>query len=345
MKKINTAVIGFGMAAREFHIPAIVSNDKFNLYKVMTRSPKNQKDLSELYPQAKLITSFDEAINDPDVDLVVIATANDVHYEYTKKALNNKKHVVCEKPFVETYKKAKELYDLAFKNKVNLKVFHNRKYDGDILTLKELMANEDFGRLIQFDARFDRLKPNIGENWRFKKEDMAGIFYDLAPHLVHHSIDLFGMPKSVTNHLYYDRDGAIVDDHFEMILNYENGFKSRLGALMLEREAIPKIKLEGTLKTYSKYGFDTPDSVNEPVNSTYQTDELRSVLTDDTLNESNVPLLLGKHYLFYDIFGTEVNEKTLVSVDNNLALGVVLVLEKALESHEKRKTIDIPKLI
>ena len=51
----------------------------------MTRSESNQKDLKVMYPQARLITSFDEAINDKEVDLVVIAASNDVHYEYTKK--------------------------------------------------------------------------------------------------------------------------------------------------------------------------------------------------------------------------------------------------------------------
>lgn len=344
MIKINVAVIGFGMAARAFHIPPIVKNDNYMLRKVMTRSPKNQDDLKRLYPDVELITSFNEAIEDKDIDLVIIATANDVHYEYTKKALEMKKHVVCEKPFVESYEQAKELYDLAFKNNVNLKVFHNRKYDGDISTLKELIEKEDFGRLISFDARFDRLRPEIGENWRFKKSDMAGIFYDLAPHLVHHSLDLFGLPNSITNHLYYDRDGAVVDDHFEMILNYDKGFKARIGAVMLMRESVPKLQLEGTKLTYSKYGFDIPDSVDEKSEELYQTNELRSVLVDDNLEESNIALYRGKQYLFYENLGNEILTGELKSVDNDLALGVVLVMEKALESHREKRTIDIPKI-
>lgn len=341
MKKINTAVIGFGMAAREFHIPAIVSNDKFNLSQVMTRSEKNQRDLKELYHQAQLITSFDEAINDPSIDLVVIATSNDVHYEYTKKALLQNKHVVCEKPFVESHKDAKELFDLAKKQGVNLKVFHNRKYDGDVLTLKELRNKVDFGKLVSFQARFDRLRPEIGENWRFKPTDMAGIFYDLAPHLVHHSIDLFGLPNSVYCNIFSDRIDSVVDDHFEMTLFYDNGFTAKLGAEMLERDPLPKIQLVGTNYTYSKYGFDLPDSVNEPVKEIYQTSNLRSVLIDDNLSETEIQLMLGKHYLFYDNLGTEVIDKNLNSPDTDLALGVILVMEKALQSVKEHKTIKL----
>lgn len=344
MKKINTAVIGFGMSARQFQIPSIIDNDKFVLRKVMTRSPKNQADLKALYPEAELITSFEDAINDPTIDLVVIATSNDVHYDYTKRALENKKHVICEKPFVETYEIAKSLFDSARENGVLLKIFHNRKYDGDVLTVKELLSKEDFGRLVQFDARFDRLVPEIGDNWRFKKEDMAGIFYDLAPHLVHHAIDLFGLPNSVYNDLYFDRDGALVDDHFEMTLYYDNGFKAKLGALMLQREQLPKIKLEGTKLTYSKYGFDTPDSVNAPTSDLYQDIPLKSVLTGNDLIEKNIPLLKGQHFHFYDNFGSEVLNNQTTSIDENLALGVILVMEKALESYEKGIKIDIPKI-
>lgn len=344
MSKINTAVIGFGMAAREFHIPALIKNDKFAVTKVMTRSEHNQKDLKDLYPGVGLITSFDEAILDPNIDLVVIATSNDVHYEYTKKALQNNKHVVCEKPFVETFEEAKELYDLAKSKGLVLRVFHNRKYDGDILTLKELLGNTEFGKPVSFQARFDRLRADIGPNWRFKKTDMAGIFYDLAPHLVHHAIDLFGLPNSVFNTLHHDRTGAIVDDHFEMILFYDNGFTARLGAEVLERDHKPKIQYVGELATYSKFGFDNPDSVNELIPEANQPDLLRSVLTKNDFVEVKVPIKEGKHYLFYDNFGKDVISKELDSKDNKLAMGVVLVMEKAWESNSKRMVIDIPKI-
>ncbi|MDY0278124.1 MAG: Gfo/Idh/MocA family oxidoreductase [Acholeplasma sp.] len=116
MKKINVALIGYGMSGRTFHLPPIVRNNNYEIKMVMTRNPKNQEDLISEYPGIQIITSFDEAVNNKEIDLVVIATANLVHYEYTKKTLENGKHVVCEKPFVKTYAEAKELFDLANKN-------------------------------------------------------------------------------------------------------------------------------------------------------------------------------------------------------------------------------------
>ena len=119
------------------------------------------------------------------------------------------------------------------------------------MTLENLLETTDFGRLIfSFSSRFDRLRPDIGANWRFSDTLMAGIFYDLAPHLVHHSIKLFGLPISVNCNIYFDRDNAIVDDHFEITLYYDNGFKAFLGAEMLERNPKPRLELVGVNQTY-----------------------------------------------------------------------------------------------
>lgn len=343
MKKINAAVIGFGMSGRKFHVPGLNESNYYNIKKVMTRNEQNQKDLANDYPNIEIITSFEDALNDPEIDLIVIATSNDVHYEYTKRALMNGKHVVCEKPFVETYKEAKELYDLAKEKGLLLKVFHNRKYDGDITTAKKVIESKQLGTLVSFTTRFDRLIPDIGPNWRFKNTLMAGIFYDLAPHLVHHALDLFGMPNAVYNNLFYDRK-SIVDDHFEMIMYYDNDFKVYLGAEMLERNPLPRIELVGSEKTYVKYGYDNPDSVNVLGKETYQKGNLKSVIIDNNLKEEPIPLLLGLHYLFYDNLALEINSHILDSVDTPLALGVILVMEKAMESYHKKTTIKVPQL-
>lgn len=343
MKKINAAVIGFGMSGREYHLPMLTKNEHFNVLKAMTRNKVNQNDLKKDYPSVEIVTDFDDVLNDEKIDLIVLATSNDVHYEYTKQALLKKKHVICEKPFVETYKEAKELFDLARKQGVMLKVFHNRKYDGDIITTKEIIASNKLGKLVSFTTRFDRLRPEIGENWRFKKTKMAGIFYDLAPHLVHHVIDLFGYPKKVSCNITFDRSNSIVDDHFEMALYYEDGFIATLGAEMLEREPLARIKVVGEDRTYVKYGYDYPDSINEKPSKLYQEGSLRSVLIDNNLKEEKVPLLLGKHYTYYENFYNEVNSN-LESPDTNLALMVILIMEKAFESNKENQIITLPNL-
>lgn len=340
MKKINVGLVGYGFSGRVFHLPPMLENDKYNIKKIMARSEKNVNDIKVSYPEFEIVSNFDDIINDSKIDLVVIATANEVHYEYTKKALEMKKHVVCEKPFVEKYEDALKLFELAKKNNVILRVFHNRKYDGDINTLKELIKEKDFGRLISFSTRFDRYRPEVNENWRFKEGNMAGIFYDLAPHLVHHVIELFGIPNSVSNSLFFDRKGE-TDDHFEMQLNYDNGFTCFLGAEMFERDPKPRLELVATKGTYVKYGFDSPDTTNAPFTDIYQDDKLRSEFIDENLNVEKIPLLKGKHYLFYEKLGSGIIDDTNDDVDTNLALAVIMVMQKALEAAKYKKTIEI----
>src|SRR5690554_2273007 len=151
MSRLKVSLIGYGFAAKAFHLPIILNNENYELKQIMTRNKTRQKEIKSLYPNVEIITSYDDAVKSSEIDLVVIATTNDVHYEYTKKALENNKNVICEKPFVPTHKEALELFELAKKNNLILKVYHNRKYNGDILTLKELMKKVDFGKLLSFE--------------------------------------------------------------------------------------------------------------------------------------------------------------------------------------------------
>lgn len=176
MDKINVAIIGFGMAGRELHIPPILNNNKYIIKKIMTRNIKSQEYIKDNYPNIEIITNYNDAISDSNIDLVVIATSNDVHYEYTKSALLNNKHVVCEKPFVETKNEAEELFSLARKNNLILRVFHNREYDGDILTVEEMIKSKKLGKLVSFEARFDVFNNENMSNWRYKNSVMKGAF-------------------------------------------------------------------------------------------------------------------------------------------------------------------------
>ncbi|HHT55130.1 MAG TPA: Gfo/Idh/MocA family oxidoreductase, partial [Acholeplasma sp.] len=97
MKKVSVAIIGFGMAGRYFHLMPLLENKDFDVKVIMTRNIDRQKEIKESYPSIKVINNYEEILNDKTIDLLVIATSNDVHYEYTKKALNHNKHVICEK--------------------------------------------------------------------------------------------------------------------------------------------------------------------------------------------------------------------------------------------------------
>jgi scyllo-inositol 2-dehydrogenase (NADP+) len=339
MKILKTALIGFGFSARTFHLPHLQENPHYQLVTILTNNPKNQADAKTMVPNVKMVTDYDDVLNDNDIDLVVLTVTNEAHYDYTKRALLKHKHVICEKPFVMTKKEATELFELSKAQNSLLRVFHNRKYDGDILTLESLIKEQDFGNLLSFHARFDRYVPVPKDNWRYQSGYMTGIYYDLAPHLVHHAVQLFGKPKAILNQLYYDRPNAAAVDHFEMQLIYPT-MTCYLGAEIYAREPQPKMKLVGTQATYVKYGFDEPEVVVEAHKNGHSS-VLKSLLITSPTEMTPIEVHLGAHYQFYRHFYEDVIHPKAEDVDALLAMMVVEIIETGMDSVQKQAIVSL----
>lgn len=329
------------MSGKYFHMEHLVLNSNYNVKMIMTNNLDSHKYIKDHYPKVTIITSFDEAIYDKTIDLVVIATSNDVHYEYSKKALINNKHVVCEKPFVETKAQALELFNLARVHNRVLRVFHNRMYDGDFLTIKDLLARNTLGKLISYTARFDNFNPDIGPNWRFKDSHMAGLFYDLAPHLIHQALMLFGEPKSVFTKLYYDRANSLVDDRFEITMNYDNNFTAYLSGEFMAYKPKPRFEIKGQTKAFYKYGFDTPDNIKAPSDTHYQEEGTLAEIIDTNQTDTKVKVLRGIHYEFYNKLANDITESNTHSIENDLAISVINIMEKGILSNKFDQAIQI----
>ncbi len=340
MKKIQTAIIGYGLSGKFFHVPPLINHEFYNIKYILTKNSNSIEELNQNYPSIKIISSLEEALNDQEIDLVIIATSNDVHGLYTRKAILAGKHVLVEKPFIETHAEAKELFELAHKHHVLLRVFHNRIYDGDVITMQKLLKEVDFGRIISFTARFDRYVPHIQENWRYKEGIMVGIYYDLAPHLIYDALEFFGYPESVYLERYKTREHATVDDQFEMKLYYKH-MTVNLGSEVMMREEKPRFEIVGTRKTYVKYGFDIPDQVYYPTTNLYQDSKLKSVIIDETLNQNDVPLHLGAHYLFFEQLQKDIFNQPEKDLIEEKALAVILIMEKGLLSEQEKRVVKI----
>ena len=138
-----------------------------------------------------------------------------------KQALEAGKHVVIDKPFTATSEEALELGQLA-KSKGLLAVpFHNRRWDGDFLTVKKLIAEQAVGRLVTFESHFDRFRPAPRAGiWQEAENPANGMLFDLGPHLVDQALALFGLPDSITASVRSDRDGTAIEDTFDITLSY-----------------------------------------------------------------------------------------------------------------------------
>jgi predicted dehydrogenase len=127
---------------------------------------------------------------------------------------------VVDKPFTITVAEARHLAAVAKENKVLLSVFQNRRWDSDFLTVQSAISDDLVGRVVVFESRIDRYRPEVRDRWREKPGPGAGLLYDLGPHLIDQALVLFGIPDSVQATLATQRRGGKTDDFFQLVLRY-----------------------------------------------------------------------------------------------------------------------------
>ncbi len=184
-------------------------------------------EAAKAYPHVRIDHSLEDLLHDKSIELVVVSTPNETHFMLARHALEAGKHVVIDKPFAAASADALALIDLAKKKGLLVIPFHNRRWDGDFLTVKKLIAEHAVGRLVTFESHFDRFRPTPRENtWKEAANPANGMLFDLGPHLVDQALTLFGPPETITASVRSDRDHTAIEDAFDITLHYpaRNGF-------------------------------------------------------------------------------------------------------------------------
>ena len=256
MRRIRTGVVGFGLAGRVFHAPFVQAVPALELAAIVQRTGDSAK---QAYPDAAQVRSYEDLLAS-DVELVVLGTPTPTHYALSKQALEAGKHVVCDKPMTITVAQAEELESLAAQKGVLLFPFHNRRWDGDFKTLRELIGSGRLGRIVSLDSRFDRYRPEPKPGaWR-EEEEGGGLLYDIGPHLIDQALTLFGTPFRLWASLRGDRDKGSVPDGVDIHLTFHGpegrDLLVRLGTTSLAADPAPRYRLHGTRGSYVKYGLD-----------------------------------------------------------------------------------------
>lgn len=166
MDRIRTGLLGYGLSGSVFHAPLLSVLNEFEIRKVMT-SKKEQ--VTQDLPGSEAVSSIEEIAGDPAIDLVIVTTPSGLHFEMAKECLLAGKHVVLEKPMTATAEEAEELIAAAKEKGVLLSVYHNRRWDNDFLTIKQLIKEGRLGEVNTFHASYDRFRPNVRQRWREQK--------------------------------------------------------------------------------------------------------------------------------------------------------------------------------
>lgn len=251
--------MAYGMSGRVFHAPFISSHPGFEFKAVVER---HEKKAANRYPDVTSYNSIDELLNDKEIELIIVNTPNNTHFELAKQALQAGKHVLVEKPVAVNTTEVKELYDLGREMNRHIMVYQNRRSDSDFLSIKEVIESGRLGELIEVHFRFDRYKPALSPKL-FKETKTAvasGLVYDLGPHLIDQAISLFGRPLSFKKTTAIHREGSQVTDYFNFHLSYPHQLNVYLTSGLLIAQPLPSFVVHGSLGSYIKDRVDVQEA-------------------------------------------------------------------------------------
>jgi scyllo-inositol 2-dehydrogenase (NADP+) len=260
----RVAIAGWGLAGRYFHAPFIAGTPGLDLAGAATsRQPER-----DLFPGLQVVASFEALLALPGIDVVVVATPNSLHVAHARAALEAGCHVVVEKPVAPSSAGWAELVTLAVRQQRLLVPFHNRRWDGDFLTVRALLEQGTLGPVHFFASVWPRYRPQVKDRagWKATPDPAGGLLYDLGSHLVDQALVLFGTPSHVSARVERLRPGAANDDWVRITLEFPpSGAHSLPVTVLLEVDSLnaapgPRFHLRGRDATFTKYGLDPQEA-------------------------------------------------------------------------------------
>jgi scyllo-inositol 2-dehydrogenase (NADP+) len=323
---IGVGLIGYGLGGSVFHAPLIEAEPRLRLHAVVTsRAGQVERD----HPGARVVGSAAELLEDPAVELVVVAAPNAVHHELAAAALAAGRHVVVDKPFTLTTADADDLIALAERQDRLLSVFQSRRWDGDFLTVRRCLEAGLLGRVSSFESRYERFRPALKGGWKEEDVPGSGLLWDLGPHLIDQTLQLFGLPETVWADLQVQRPGVEAVDWVDLVLGYGR-LRVLLRAAMEVRDPGPRFEVHGDRGSLLTWGLDRPE-----VDATLTTEvaglELRGRLAG----------LPGDHGAYYAAMAAAVAGQGPVPVTAAEARDVIMVIEHALESGRQGRVVRV----
>ena len=255
---IRAGLLAGGTSGRLFHAPFLAAHPGFELAAVVER---HGPTLSAQYPGLRSHGSVTELLADNSLELIVVNTPNDTHFDLTAQALAAGRHVLLEKPVVPTPAEWRTLLALAQARGRQVLPYQNRRWDSDFGAVRRVVESGQLGRLVEAHFRFDRYRPALSAK-TFKETPRlgAGLLYDLGPHLLDQAISLFGKPLSWVKTLAAHRPGSLVDDFFSLHLRFAAELNVWLTASQLVADPGPGYVLHGTHGSYRKPRADPQEA-------------------------------------------------------------------------------------
>jgi len=346
---IRVGLVGYGLAGTAFHAPFITTTPGLELSVVITSDAGRQAQARASHPGVEVLATAEALWQLPKrVDLVVVATANVAHVPIARAAIRAGIAVLVDKPLAPSAADARMVVQEAARAGVPLTVFQNRRWDGDVRTLRKLLADGALGEPIRFESRFERWRLEARTGWRGSADpkQAGGLLVDLGSHLIDQALWLFGPATDVYAELDRRRPGSEVDDDAFVAITHASGMRSHLWMSILVSQRGPRLRVLGTKASYVKFGMDvqedalrrgdTPGSMGwgeEP--------EANWGLLGDDDQRRPVRTLVGDYGALYRSLAEAVSSGGPMPVNPNDAVAVLDVIEAARRSAADRRVVSL----
>jgi len=341
---IRTAIVGFGYAGRSFHSYLVKLAQGLELYAISTRDPA-RRALAEKERGVKTYETIDQLLNDDQVQLVVIATPHDTHKDLCIQTMNAGKHCVVDKAMCLTTREADAMIAAAKKNKVLFSVFHNRRWDGDFLTVKKVKEMGLLGKWFSVESTV--LGCGKPRTWRGEKDKCGGQLYDWGAHLVDHALLLMDSPPDTVfcdaRPVLWDQD---VDNYCKCVVKFKDG---TLYTIELSRATrIKKFRwfIQGEKGTLQKMGVDPQEPAmvagnidaakEDPANRAHVVAEVNGVVSEIILET-----IRGNWKAYYQNISDVLNKGAELAVKPEDVRKDIALIEAAMKSARLGRSVKV----
>jgi predicted dehydrogenase len=332
--KLKVGIAGYGLAGRSFHAP-ILAGTNFEVTAVLTTNDVRKRHAKEDFPAVKIVSTIEE-LCEQDLDLMVIASGNQVHLSQALTAINAGIPTVVDKPMGINVAQTREILDAADSAGVAVTTYFNRKCDSDILTLKRGIRDGQIGRVIRMDSRFERFRPQLNsQSWRENNspEDGGGLLLDLMPHLISTAIECFGPANLKSSSIRSVRGGA--DDDCVLVLAHETGVESILSASAVVGAPGPRLRVIGSEGAFVVNELDAQEALlragKAPKDGKWEEDTSSQAFIHrgDSVEEFKTDP--GNYASFYSLVHEAIVNKTAMPISPEEILAVAQIIDKARE--------------
>jgi len=256
---LNWIVVGIGDITTRRVIPAIQAEPRSKLYGIVTRDPAKAAP----YPVARVWTSLDEALADPAVHAVYVATPVSLHALQTIQSLKAGKHVICEKPMAMNEPEAREMVRAAEESGKTLGIAYYRRCYPKIQRAKQLLEQGVIGKPVVAELTNHMWFDGSGDRgWLFDPAKAGGgPLFDIASHRIDVLNYLFGKPLRVKGQLSNVVHHYPVEDNATVMIEYESGVRGVVDVRWHSKVHRDECRIRGTEGEIEMSPLNGPDLI------------------------------------------------------------------------------------